>query len=877
MQTFFRCILQLLRYAWLNFFAVVSLVVGIVFVALVPQTREILANLVADPGELVRVQETRVYHTWFFILAMALWGASLWYSMRVLSSSKFPRDAAPHPLALRFAGWMNRELPRLCAYAGVVGVAIVASVFLAGAPTADWIAVLAAGVVPVAWAVSRVADWIFMSRLKGAPKPYYPFSVLIIALAAALIAWGTWNSLPGDVYISKPMSSLWSIGLLATSIVATAIGLWLKGRPGAGWAFFVSLAAWVASVASVIILGSATAGFWLPFVLLAIAAVGLWWTNRRRQLHGFMERDAGAQHAEVGRPRHWAFALAIVALAVLIVGFTKGPIAFGNLLGTLAILFLAMALWGFFGTYLWVLLPKVKGWPSFAVVPVLWAAFLGNTPNHSLHDTSFSPPAPAGARERPPLREHFNAWRARLPMKDASPVFFVSAAGGGLRAGFWTANLLAAVDDATCGEFGRHVYAYSGVSGGSLGIAAYVAQRRVWAEKSEDERCKGGRKEEMTRLLGRDFLAPVAGSMVFAEAFQRFVPFYSFLENERGAALAMSWSEAWKETFRDVATPRFDEPFLQALPAVIPRDPKVAVPSAVYINATGVDSGRRVLAANVSARIAGTDDLFRPSRGVALKTHGMPLRDAVLNSARFTYVSPAGTVMGCYEELGADGRCPRGKEKIWDRVVDGGYFENSGLATLTDLIALLEAEEAPGDREFKNPVFVIVIDNSSNGELACDSPPPVFNLRRAVAPAPRQKLRRRPQTSARQDEVEQRAETLPPMAGVTAPVEAFLSVREARGRLEVRRLRADFDCPYVLDWSLFGDAKQQEQAAQDRNQPALGWFVSSRSANWMLERADELANGLPFTLAACDDGKTPTRGLLGDPNLKRACERTAIR
>jgi hypothetical protein len=42
MQTFFRCTLQLLRYAWLNFFAVVSLVVGIVFVALVPQTREIL-------------------------------------------------------------------------------------------------------------------------------------------------------------------------------------------------------------------------------------------------------------------------------------------------------------------------------------------------------------------------------------------------------------------------------------------------------------------------------------------------------------------------------------------------------------------------------------------------------------------------------------------------------------------------------------------------------------------------------------------------------------------------------------------------------------------------------------------------------------------
>jgi hypothetical protein len=875
LSTFFRCILQLVRYAWLNFFAVVSLAVGIVFIACVPQTREILANLAVDPGELVRVQETRAYHTIFFIIAMAVWGVSLWYSMRVLSSTKFSRDPAPHPLAQRFAAWMNRELPRLSAYAGVVGVAIAASVYLGGAPTADWIVVLAAGVVPVAWGVSRLADWIFAHRLKDAPKPVYPFSVLVIALAAALIAWTAWNSLPGDVYISKPMSSRWSIGLLASSIVATVVGLWLKGRALADWAMFASLAAWIASVASVIVLGSATAGFWLPFVLLAIAALGLWWTDRRRQLHGIAEQDAAEQREQVGRTTHWALALTIVALGVLIVGFTKAPIAFGNRMGTLAILFFAMALWCFFGSYLWVLLPKLKGWPSLAVVPVLWAALLGNTPDHSLHETSFARAAPAGVRERPLLREHFDAWIARLPRKDASPVFFVAAAGGGLRAGFWTANLLAAVDDATCGEFGRHVYAYSGVSGGSLGLAAYVAQRRLWAEKSEEERCKPGRKEEMTRLLGRDFLAPVAGSMVFAEAFQRFVPLYSFLENERGATLAVAWSEAWKETFRDAAPPRFDEPFLQALPATIPQDANVPVPPAVYLNATGVDSGRRALAANVSARIAGTDDLFRPSRDVPLKTHGLPLREAVLNSARFTYVSPAGTVLGCYDELGADGRCPRGKEKIWDRVVDGGYFENSGLATLTDVIALLGADEPASNRKFKNPVFVIIIDNSSNGELACDSPPPVFDLRHPVAPAPRQNLRRRPQASAKQDEVEQRAETLPPMAGVTAPVEAFLSVREARGRLEVRRLRADFDCPYVLDWSLFGDEKEKGKAAQDRNQPALGWFVSTRSANWMLERADELAGALPFVLAACDDGKKPTRGLLGAPTLKRACWSTA--
>jgi hypothetical protein len=373
----------------------------------------------------------------------------------------------------------------------------------------------------------------------------------------------------------------------------------------------------------------------------------------------------------------------------------------------------------------------------------------------------------------------------------------------------------------------------------------------------------------MTRLLGRDFLAPVAGSMIFAEAFQRFIP-VAFLKDERGATLALAWSEAWKDTFRDSAPGRFDDSFFQALPAAIPHDPTAAVPPALFINATGVDSGRRVLAANVAARIVGTDDLFRAKRGVKLKTHGLPLREAVLNSARFTYVSPAGTVLGCYAEaLTAEGKCPKGWEKIWDRVVDGGYFENSGLGTLTDVMRLLDADEAPREREFKNAVFVVVIDNASDGELACQSPPPVFDLGDASASS--QQLRRRPQAFARQDEAEMRAETLSPMAGLTAPIEAFLSVREARGRLEVRRLRGNFDCRYVLDWSLFGDPSAQKKAEQDQHQPALGWFLSTGSANWMLGRADELAGRLPFVLAACDDGRTPTRGLLGDPELKLAC------
>jgi hypothetical protein len=313
----------------------------------------------------------------------------------------------------------------------------------------------------------------------------------------------------------------------------------------------------------------------------------------------------------------------IVVLALLIAGFSLFPIALGKLLGTLAIAFHAFALWSFFGTVLWVFWPKRVGWASLALVPIAWAALLGKPADHGLRGVKFA--TEGEYPERPGLQQHFDDWRARLPERDRSPIFFVAAAGGGLRAGFWTAHVLAAMDDATCGEFGRHVYAYSGVSGGSLGIAAYLAQRKTWMEKAQpQERCQAKRSAEITRFLGRDFLAPVAGSLVFAEAFQRFVP-VTYLENERGSVLSGAWSEAWDEVFGSRARGLFNRPFLEVFDASPPPANAAGTP-AVFFNATGVNSGRRVVASNVIATLPGVDDLFYArglDRETKLKTHGL--------------------------------------------------------------------------------------------------------------------------------------------------------------------------------------------------------------------------------------------------------------
>jgi len=805
---------EVLRHAWLNIYPLLAVLVGVVFVFYVKQTREILANL-QQPLLLLGV--------------LALWAASIWYSMRVLSSTDFPGDADPHPAASGCIGWLNAQAPRLAAFAGLVVIACVSSIFLTQNPSPDWIAPLAAGVVPVTWAAAWLGDRIAGRWRPLAPAPVYRWSTLLIALAAAGIAAFSWSTVPQSMRSAPDPLQLqdWRLYLCVTlTLVPLAVH-----RTGtlAHWAMAGVLGVWLWMVYK--IAQGRPDGSTLPFLILALAAFGLWFTYRRRELLA-IEKDAATPDFEVAGATFVTLGVALALQLVLVVALTLSPIAIGMRLGTLGILFLALALLAFFGI-VWVFAPKYLTLPSLALVPLLWGMFAGNAPDHGLRDTKFSQAPP----ERPRLAEHFEQWQAQLPKRDDSPIFFVAAAGGGLRAAYWTATMLAAADDHTCGEFGRHVYAYSGVSGGSLGVAAYLAQRQVWEAKPPAERCQTGRRAEIADMLGRDFLAPVAGSLLFAEMAQRFVPF-DYLAEDRGSILAKAWSRAWDDVFaRDKG--RFDQPFLDVFAAFAKDNARPAV----FLNATAVESGRRVIASNVQVRIPDAVDLFRPVRQMALRTNGLPLREAVLNSARFTYVSPAGTVHGCAKPK-PDGTCSV-HPKPWDRLVDGGYFENSGVATLSDVIRALKSDGV------KNRLYVIVIDNSNESELAC------------------------PQRRTSGDGNEDVPAGVPPLSGVTGPLEAMLHVREARGQLEVRRLRTDFSCKerHLLDWNLFGDQAKRKQAQAAGQEPALGWFLSRRSAKWIGDRAGEVAGQFPFRHAACHDGPLPTervQAVVGDrsqPNV----------
>jgi hypothetical protein len=799
LQVLLWTLMYLVRWSWINIYPVLALAAGLVFVVCVPQARDLLANLRADPW---------IGHGAFFFAALGAWSATLWYAMRLLSSRKFPGDVMPHPASAKAEDWINLELPRLAPTAGLMAIACASSIFLGDPPSGRWIMLLAAGLVPLAWAFAWAGDRLLRKKIEERLPLAHPLALALCVLFAGVLGLYAWWRAPISENLFEAKMLGWQIAALATLVLSVP---GLRRGKGDGWMLVASVL-WVGSAAAAVVWGD---GFGLPGLFVAGAAFGLWWVARRRQLYHLGASPRIIKWLRLERGTVYAVAVSLVVLVGLAFGFSQAPIALGGWLGTLAIVFVALAIWSFFGS-LWVLFPKLWGLPSLAVVPILWLAFLGSAPDHSLRDTRYA------KADRPPIEKHFEQWQNEAPR--GGPIIFVAAAGGGLRAAYWTASVLAAADDATCGEFGRHVYAYSGVSGGSLGIAAYLAQREAGAaDGKRDEHCRSGSMHKVQQMLREDFLAPVAGSMLFAELWQRFA--HTPLDNDRGTTLAKAWSSAWDRTFPEHKG-RFDQPFLSQF---APYDARNHALPAVFLNATAVDSGRRAVASNVLHRIPSAHDLFAHRDRVKLKTAGLTVREAVLNSARFTYVSPAGTVHGCFNESNAE-EC---KERIWDRVVDGGYFENSGVATLSDV---LEAA-LPGDKRYLKRIFVIVIDNSSAPELVC--------ARGALRDA------------------DGRAEELPPLSGVTTPLETFLNVREARAGLEVRRLRRAYPCdPHLIEWSLAPDKHEREQ-------PPLGWFLSQRSENLMKERLKALAAEMPFHVDGCST--TPkSRASLGVGG-ERAC------
>lgn len=328
--------------------------------------------------------------------------------------------------------------------------------------------------------------------------------------------------------------------------------------------------------------------------------------------------------------------------------------------------------------------------------------------NSSLHQVS-GPVAAAGA-PRPSLSATLATW-LRSPLTTAcaiatpraanadghqvriEPLVQVAASGGGIRAAWWTVHVLSTIAGTRCGK--HDVFAVSSVSGGSVGTAVLAAvpsgtshpiaaADASIATMADPDALAAG----IDGFMLRDTIAGYTGIDVMAAQMPGTARF-----PDRAALMQAVWQnqDAWL---------RAPFPLRHSW-----------LPWTLLFNSTSVTTGCRAVLSSVAlphppatsvqndglscgvgaSGPTGSYDFFARLRCM----QNISTATAAMLSARFTYITPSGTMNGCGQASGT----------FSDQLVDGGYGDASGLSTLINLAPTLMARV----REFNSSAIASAV------------------------------------------------------------------------------------------------------------------------------------------------------------------------
>ena len=551
---------------------------------------------------------------------------------------------------------------------------------------------------------------------------------LFAAINLALAAWG----LPLEAWDRSPWLRLVALTAPAAILLAMVV-VWLGDRTWshrgkklarkepikAKWAWRFLLAAIALEVLLFVVLGwvavslkGVPQGFVPSTVSISLSAfaflIFVSWLRNKRPILGpkarTKRRDQDDRREET---QFECFTLGLFAVACLFLVFVwVSPTSVGRLFGSMVVAYFAfgailavvnvveLALQRASGlTYAKNLLGKSTCPHVLAAFAISFAIVLGvaNAWVHPFHrvrlcdgrDCVGPNPDPAyfvaaAPEKRPHVAEAAKAWYglakgafattpyARLHPEEPVPMLIVATAGGGIRAAYWTATVLDRLDKDFAEEGGvrPYLFAISGVSGGSVGATAFEAA----LTKRDESSCEQGDCPPATAYLSQDFLAPALANLVFVDTPSSLLP--DLGQDDRGAAIEKSFEEASGQLL--------SRPFLSFFRyKTDSRDSASAEELAhwwrpiLLLNATHEDTGNRMIAGHVLIERSVFTDSFDE---LSVLKSDIRASTAAHNSARFSYVSPAG-------DLGNDN----------GSVIDGGYFENYGALTALEIARAAQA------------------------------------------------------------------------------------------------------------------------------------------------------------------------------------------
>lgn len=250
----------------------------------------------------------------------------------------------------------------------------------------------------------------------------------------------------------------------------------------------------------------------------------------------------------------------------------------------------------------------------------------------------------------------FDLLNASNKRKASDAAIVICASGGGIQAAAWTAKVLTALRADAGPEFTQSLRLISSVSGGSAGALQFLG---AWTNGDVPE----NKLAPVFQAASDGVLDEIAQGLVYPDLWRVALPFFVPPQSDRGQAMEKFWAG------RGFAFP--------ALLSDWRAEAVAGTRPVVIFNATVVESGERLM-------LSTTDFERRDAKG-GMRTFGELFADtgqqldvspvtAARLSATFPYVSPAAR-----PNLALP---PRARYHL----VDGGYYDNWGVASAVDFL-----------------------------------------------------------------------------------------------------------------------------------------------------------------------------------------------
>lgn len=462
-----------------------------------------------------------------------------------------------------------------------------------------------------------------------------------------------------------------------------------------------------------------------------------------------------------------------------------------------------------------------------------------------------------GSDPRPTLKDAVRDW-VSLRMVDTTPrpipVIIVAAEGGASRASVHLLSMMRFLDRETSGSFSDYLFAISSVSGGSHGAVSYALLQQNYpmegrvsgvdwnAEAPANRSClntiefaeqlpQPGRA--LTELARADMLSASIATFFSTDTIR---PFFGRVMGDlpdRGVRLANAFERHWTWCRSFAISEERAKQGLVALGGSLgSQGPHL------LITGTDAELGSRLITSTIQFRVEegtfkGAEDFLaislpRVPQAEAPTYVDVPVSGAVMNSARFPIVSPAGRFTD--------------KHKDRRQIVDGGYFENYGARTALELSEAIEAIGA-ADKSLPPLVPIIVVVSNDGLGVAADDPRLHDGDTEADSRPPRLSevtIDCRWATKNRMilDQLRGQAELENEFSTEWfAPAQAVYAIRAAHGFVALREIQETMCPPATNRPRMFHLAVPKPLTPRENGKQAapLNWVLSDRTRRFLLE------------------------------------------